>query len=642
MSPPGGRDASPRTVPPAAPAGYPPGLPLPVDARPYPPIGDYAFLGDCHAVALVSRLGSIDWCCLPRIDSASCFGRLLDWERGGYCAISPREPVAVRRDYLADSLVLETRLRGARGEARLLDFFAMRVGGRRDPRRQLIRIVEGLRGDLDLAAVVAPRFDYGAILPWVRAHDRGVWTALGGDAALVLSTDLPLALSRRHDLVAAFTLRAGERRRLSIEHRPPAAVHPGDPRGVAMDALDRRLDETLAWWRAWSARSTWRGPGRRRLLRSAAVIKGLVHAPSGAIAAAATTSLPESPGAGRNWDYRYTWIRDSTLALRSLAELGFRAEVAAFSRFIERTAADDVDGLQVLYGVCGAHRVPELVLAGHAGYRGSRPVRVGNAAAVQPQLDMYGDLLDLAFRTSLAGARTDDDYWRFLRSIVDRVAGAWATADRGIWEVRGRPRHFVHSKVLCWAALDRALRLAAHERRPAPVRDWSAARDDLRRAIEAHGVDRRRGVYVQAFGESAMDAALLLIPRVEFVAWDDPAMLRTLDAIRHELDLGGGLLLRYRSDDGLAGREGAFLPCSFWLVECLAHQGRIAEARAVFDRVEALAGELGLFAEEYDPRTGDMLGNFPQGLTHYSYITAAVALARARPPPRLSPPDPVS
>lgn len=601
----------------------------PASPAPYPPIGDYGFIGDCHAVALVSRGGAIDWCCVPRIDSPSCFGRLLDWDHGGHCTIAPvAADATVTRAYLEASLVLETRVHGEGGEVRLLDFFAMRAGGRTYPRRQLIRIVEGVRGAVDLAIVLAARFDYGSIRPWIRSHGAGLWTAIGGDAALVISTDVALAVHQRHDLRAAVTVAAGERLRLSIEYVEPQAVYPHQPARVAMAELDRRLDETLGWWRRWSSRATWALDGRDRLLRSAVVIKGLVHAPTGAIAAAATTSLPECVGAGRNWDYRHTWIRDSTFALQSLAELGFHGEAKGFHRFIERTTADDAGGLQVLYNVCGGHRLTEVELDGLAGYRDSRPVRIGNRASRQLQLDMYGDILDLAWRGSARGDPTGDEYWAFLCAIVEQTIARWSAPDHGIWEVRGAPRHFVYSKVMCWAALDRALKLATRERRDAPLERWAAARDAVRRAIDLHGHDRERGILVQSFGARDLDAALLLVPRVDFLAWDDPIIVRTTDAVREELGLGGGLLRRYRSDDGLAGREGAFLPCSFWLAECLAHQGRGDEAREVFDAVAGLVNDLGLFAEEYDPERREMLGNYPQGLTHYSYLSAAVALAR--------------
>jgi GH15 family glucan-1,4-alpha-glucosidase len=322
-------------------------------------------------------------------------------------------------------------------------------------------------------------------------------------------------------------------------------------------------------------------------------------------------------------------VRDSSFAVRSLAELGYDAEADGFRRFIERSAAGSADELQTAYGVGGERRLTELRLKSLEGYRGARPVRIGNAAIAQVQLDIYGELLDLAWRWHGRGRSPDDDYWRFLVDLVDAAAERWQEPDRGLWEVRGRPQHFVHSKVMCWAALDRGIGLARECSRRAPVRRWGKVRDEIRRTIESRGYDRRRGVFVRSFGSTGLDGALLLLPIVGFVPWDDERFVRTVDAIRQELD-EGGLLVRYRRADGLPGREGAFLACSFWLAECLARQGRSAEAREVFDRAASTANDLGLFSEEYDPGRGGMLGNFPQGLTHLSHIAAAVALA-ARP-----------
>jgi GH15 family glucan-1,4-alpha-glucosidase len=583
------------------------------ECAPYPPIGDYALIGDCHAAALVSRAGSIDWCCLPRFDAASCFGRILDWAQGGYCSLAPEdgEQATSFRRYVDDTLVLETTFRTAGGEARLLDCFTMREGGKLAPYRQLLRVVEGTRGRVDLRLRVAPRFDYGALKPWIRHEGIRLYSAIGGNDGLVIFSDADLALDGRHDLAARFAVRAGERVRVSLVYANPAR------------------DETLDWWRRWSSQFRLDSPDSPDALRSAITLRALTNAPTGAIVAAPTTSLPESPGGGRNWDYRFSWIRDSTFSVRSLADVGCAGEADAFRRFIERSAAGVAESLQILYGVGGERRLPELELEHLEGYRGARPVRVGNAAARQLQLDAWGELVDLSWRWYQRGHNIDDDYWRFLLDLVDTAAARWREPDRGLWEIRGEPRHFVHSKVMCWAALDRGLRLAEACLRRAPVRRWTRARDELRAAIERDGYDRERGVFVQAFGSRALDAALLLLPSVDFVAYDDERMVRTVDAIREELERDG-LLLRYRVEetrDGLAGEEGTFLACTFWLAECLARQGRFEEARRVFDRAASTGNDLGLFAEEYDPRTGELLGNFPQGLTHLSHLAAAVALA---------------
>jgi GH15 family glucan-1,4-alpha-glucosidase len=346
--------------------------------------------------------------------------------------------------------------------------------------------------------------------------------------------------------------------------------------------------------------------------------------------AAPTTSLPEAPGGSRNWDYRFSWIRDSSFAVRSLVELGYESEADGFRRFVERSAAGNAGDLQIVYGVGGERRLSELELPKLEGYRGARPVRAGNAAATQLQLDVFGELLDLAWRWHERGHSPDDDYWRFILELCNAAARLWTEPDRGIWEVRGRPLHFVHSKAMCWVALDRGLRLAEASARAAPVKRWTLARDRIRRAIETKGYDRDRGVFVRSFGMKTMDASLLLLPTAGFVDHDDPRMIRTTDQIRKELDRDG-LLLRYKGADGLRGKEGAFLACSFWLAECYAHQGRYDEARVVFDRTVSTGNDLGLFSEEFDVATGEMLGNFPIGLTHLSHIAAAVAMAEHQP-----------
>jgi GH15 family glucan-1,4-alpha-glucosidase len=378
------------------------------------------------------------------------------------------------------------------------------------------------------------------------------------------------------------------------------------------------------------------GPYAGEVLRSAIVLKALTFAPTGAIVAAPTTSLPEVPGGSRNWDYRYCWIRDSSLTVRSLAQVGHVAEANGLRRFVERSAAGSADDLRILYGVGGERRLQEMALDHLDGYRGAVPVRVGNDAATQRQLDVFGHVLDLAWSWHRRGHSPDDDYWRFLLDLVDAACDRWQEPDAGIWEVRGRQRHFVHSKVMAWMAMDRGVRLAKECLRRAPTRRWGAARAACRRAIEQDGYDHRRGVFVRSFGDRKMDASLLLIPTTGFVSWDDDRMVRTVDRIRLELEQDG-LLRRYRQNDGLPGEESPFLACSFWLVECLARQGRADEARNVFDRAASTANDLGLFSEEYDTDTGEMLGNFPQGLTHLSHIAAALALgggAAVEPPER--------
>lgn len=597
------------------------------DRPAYPPIGDYALIGDCHSAALVARQGSIDWCCMPRLDRASSFGRLLDWERGGACTLAPADAGAEpSRRYLDRTLVLETTWTSDAGRVRVLDLFTMRTGGRDAPHEQVVRVVEGVAGDVEMALAIAPRFDFGLTRPWMRAHGRHLFTAIGGHMGLVLSTDWPLECEP-YALRGRVRVRRGDRFRLSIEFALPHRLYPAPPKGVTMAEIDRRVEASVAWWRRWADQARFDARRHPKVLRSAIVIKALTNAPTGAIAAAATTSLPEVVGGSRNWDYRHSWVRDSSFALRSLAALGFHREARAFRAFIERTVAGDPEELQVLYGLGGERRLPEVVLAHLDGYRGSRPVRIGNAAHQQVQNDIYGELLDIAWVGAQRGAAADQDYWRLLAGVVETARRLWPEPDQGIWEIRDQPRHFVHSKVMCWAALDRGIRLAEHWRIPggAPA-SWRQAREAIRQAVESQGVDPRRGVFVQAFGSTGLDAALLLLPRVGFVAYDDPRMVRTVDAIRADLARDGWLVRRYEAADGIEGREGAFLACSFWLSECLARQGRRDDARAIFERAEAVASDLGLFAEEFDPARGEALGNYPQGLSHYSHINAAVAL----------------
>lgn len=598
----------------------------------YRPIGDYAMIGDCHTAALVSTRGSIDWCCLPRFDSASAFGRLLDWDRGGHFQIAPRDDDASSfRDYLADTLVLVTTFETRTGEARLYDCFTMTEGGAHHPRRQLLRIVEGGRGTVEFSALLSARFDYAEIRPWLRHHGDHTYSAIGGNDALVVSADVPWQPLAQHDLEVHFTVRAGARVRFSVTWYPPENIDPRPPKPADAAELDRRLEETTTWWQTWATTAT--GATEPTARRSAIVLKALTHAPTGAVVAAATTSLPEDIGGERNWDYRFSWIRDSQFTVRSLGQVGCNAEADGFRRFVERSAAGNAESLQIMYGVGGERRLTELEVD-LDGYAGSKPVRIGNAASNQLQLDVYGYLLDLAWRWHQRGQSPDDDYWRFLLSLVDAAANRWKEPDRGIWEIRGDPQHFVHSKAMCWAAVDRGIRLAEACLRQAPLKRWKATRQEIRDAIDTRGYDETRGIYVRVFGESDVDASLLLLPAFDYVAYDDDRMVRTTDVVREQLD-DGGLLRRYRTRDGLRGSEGVFVACTFWLAENLAHQGRLAEAQKVYDCAAATANDVGLFAEQYDSRTRSLLGNIPQGLSHLSHLTAAVALASG---PELAPP----
>jgi GH15 family glucan-1,4-alpha-glucosidase len=563
---------------------------------------------------------------MPRVDSGSCFAGLLDRDRGGFCAVelAGDGPIEVSRRYRDETLVTETRLRSGDAEVALVDFMAIGDDGSPAPQQTLVRIVDGICGQARLRLRVSPRFDYGRVRPWIRRIAGGAVFAVGGDDALLVATDGSLATDGAHDLEAVVRVAPGERRRLVLRSVAPAETerHPDLPSTAEVDGL---LENTMSWWRRWAARCTYDGPERASVLRSALTLRGLVNERTGAIAAAATTSLPEAPGGVRNWDYRFSWIRDSSFTVRSLADAGFEDEAEGFARFVLRSAAGSAEDLQPFFGVGGERHLHERELDLH-GYGGARPVRVGNAAAAQVQLDGLGQLVSLAWRWHRRGNGLDGDQWRFVRSVVEMAAERWREPDRGIWEWRARRKHFTLSKAACWSALDRGLELARGLERDVPAERWTRARDELRRAIEERGFDASRGIFTQAFDDAALDAGLLLLPQTGFVAWDDPRMVATTDAIADGLD-DDGLLRRYAVRDGLPGREGAFLACSFWLAECLARQGRQGRAERVFRRAKEAAGPLGLFSEEYDTRARRPLGNYPQALTHLAHIGAALALS---------------
>jgi GH15 family glucan-1,4-alpha-glucosidase len=603
---------------------------LPFDPRPYPPIEDYALISDCESTALVGRHGSIDWCCMPTMDADSCFGRLLDWRTGGYCSIAPvhtQETTSSRR-YEEGTMVLATRYESPHGSVLLHDFFV--ISGepdRHDEEDHLARIARCERGEMALRVELVPCFDYGAIVPDLREVGPCLYTACGSNKGLLIHCNVPLE-SRDEDaaLCVEITLHAGQTLELSIRFVPPEdlreAVRQWQP-GCA--ELQPRLEQTIAWWAAWE-----RGGGREPhcdplTRRSALVLKALCFERTGAIAAAATTSLPEAPGGVRNWDYRYSWVRDSVLAVRALHALGFVREADRFRAFIERSAAGNARQVQLMYGLDGRRRLTELTLGHLEGWRGARPVRIGNAAAGQTQLDVYGTLLELAWLWHDDLDPIDADYWDFLVETVGLTCKRWCEPDHGIWEIRDAPRHFVHSKAMCWVAVDRGIRLARRHGRAAPIERWLAMRDAMREDIDRNGYDTRLGVYRQAYGETHADAALLLLPHFGYVAYDHPRMLRTTHWIQHELDRDG-LLLRYERPDGLPDPEGAFLACTFWLAQCLARQGRHDEAKRSYERAAGCANELGLFSEEALRDGSAMLGNFPQALTHLSQVSARLAL----------------
>ena len=582
-----------------------------------PAIGDYGYIGDCHSAALVSRQGSIDWCCMPRIDSASCFGRLLDWETGGYCQISPSGNFKTSRAYLKNSMVLQTCFHTEQAEVRLSDFFSMHIGGEHEPHRQIVRLIECVRGSMEMKLMILPRFDYGSIRPWIKYYRENAYAVIGGCDGLLISTNIDLS-QKRHQLSAKFTLTCGQSYYLSIIYAKPEDLDEGTIEISTLTLVNSRLEETLQWWHEWIKQSTFNGQHADMALRSAIVLKCLCNAPTGAIAAAATTSLPESPGGNRNWDYRYSWVRDACFSVQALDLLGFDKEANGFRKFIERSCAGCASQLQILFAVDGQRHLFERTLDNLSGYREAKPVRVGNAAHRQVQLDVYGELLSLAWNWHERGFSPDLDYWIFLEDIVNTVLKIWDKPDQGIWEIRGPARHFVFSKVMCWVALDRGIRLAESLEQTTCLDEWRRVRDDIRKAIEEKGYDSTRGVFTQAFDSEVMDSSLLLLPFFGFIDYKDERMVRTVEAIHKDLSRNH-LLLRYpsNSDKMNGGEEGTFLACTFWLIGCLARQGRRQLAQEIFTRAIATGNDLGLFSEEYHVETQQMLGNFPQARLIY-------------------------
>ncbi len=595
------------------------------------PIGDYAFLSDCHATALVSHEGSIDWACLRRFDGGSAFARLLDHERGGHWSIRPVEPITDRsRRYLPDTMVLETTLTTASGTVRLTDAMAMRRGGGHDPLGHLVRRIDGIDGDVEVEVVVAPRFDYGGARPWWRAHDDGRFSAVGGGDALVVHATCDLSIDRDGArIVGRHRLAAGD---VAVVAAASQAAHELLTDAVAADEALDELDETVAWWEAWSAGTRADGPHADLVQRSAMVLKGLSCAPTGAIIAAATTSLPEVEGGSANWDYRYSWIRDATFSLRALAEVGHDEVAQGFRDFVMRSSAGDGADLQIMYGPYGQRRLPEFELD-LAGWRDSRPVRIGNEAATQVQLDVYGHLLGAAHLWHGGHGDIDDDEWRYLAATVDRAVEVSDRPDAGIWELRGEAHHYVHSKVMLWVALDCGVALVDEyglDTTGLDVDRWRTRREALRAEVDDRGTDAGGVHFTQHYDTDEVDASLLQLPLVGFVDARDERMVATTDAIMDRLaSPPHGFLRRFLPgpDQPQADGEGTFLLCSFWLVEVLALQGRRDEATDLLDALAATANDLGLFAEEYDPASGELLGNFPQAFTHLGMVAAQQRLS---------------
>lgn len=582
------------------------------------PIEDYALIGDCETAALVSSAGSIDWLCFPRFDSRACFAALLGTPENGRWRISPTDAAAERsRRYRPDTLILETEFRTATGRALLIDFMPPRDGY-----SDLVRIVVGLEGSVEFSTDFVVRFDYGHTVPWVSRADTDTLTAVAGADMLVLHTGIELHGEDLHT-AGCFTVEAGQRVPFRLTYLPSIAELP--PRRDTEAALI----ETEAFWREFTGRCPDVGPWSETVRRSLITLKALTYMPTGGIVAAATTSLPEEMGGSRNWDYRYCWLRDSTMTLQAFMKLGYFEEAAAWREWLTRAIAGAPEQMQIMYAVSGERNLQEWEVPWLQGYGGSRPVRVGNEAAEQVQIDVFGEVID-TLAQGLKGGLPPHPRTRSLSRVILRfLEDAWRRPDAGIWEVRGPPQHFTHSKVMAWVAFDRVAMLAAEVD---GEQDFAAQMrrlaDEVHADVCAKGWNAELGSFVQAYGSDALDASLLHIPLVGFLPPDDPRVVGTVEAVQRDLT-EDGLVLRYRThevEDGLPPGEGAFLACSFWLADALVLMGREAEARSLFERLRALTNDVGLLAEEYDPKGGRMLGNFPQAFSHIGLINTALNL----------------
>ncbi|MBL6459596.1 glycoside hydrolase family 15 protein [Belnapia sp. T6] len=585
-------------------------------------IEDYALIGDGETAALVGRDGSLDWLCLPRFDSAACFAALLGSPEHGRWRIAPRSPVRrVGRRYRPGTLVLETEFETEEGTVALVDCMPLRNGA-----ADVLRLVEGRGGRVPMTMDLTVRFDYGALVPWVHRLEDGTLLAVCGPDQLALRTPVPVRGEGLHTM-AEFTVAEGERIPFHLVWTP-SHLPPGPPMDAAavIAATERR-------WRGWLAdcRIDKGVPHPEMVRRSLLTLKALTYAPTGGIAAAPTTSLPETLGGERNWDYRFCWLRDAALTLRALVGAGHLGEAESWRRWLLRAVAGSPAQIRPLYGLAGEHRTPEMVLPWLPGYEGSAPVRIGNAAGAQLQLDVFGEVMDALYAAHRIGLPPLPEAWAMARAMLAHLEEVWREPDEGIWEIRGARRHFVHSKVMVWVALDRALRVAAESGLDGPLERWRALRDAVFDEVCTRGFDPLRGCFTQSYGRPELDASLLRLPLVGFLPADDARVRGTVEAIEREL-IEDGLVLRYRPDAGLEGlhptREGTFLACTAWLGEVYALQGRRAEAIAVLDRLVGIANDVGLLAEEYDTMARRQVGNFPQAFSHLGLVGLALRLGR--------------
>ena len=586
------------------------------------PIEDYAVIGDCHTAALVARDGSIDWLCFPRFDSGACFAALLGSEENGRWLLSPTNKIhSVRRRYREDTLVLETDYETEDGAVTLIDCMPPRS---KEP--DVVRMVVGRRGQVRMRMRLTIRFDYGSIVPWVRRTHKGI-RAIAGPDTLVLQTNVDLR-GEGLTTIAEFTVSEGERVPFVLLWHPSHELTP------SIDDPQDTIVHTERWWREWSSRCTYEGPWRANVLRSLITLKALTYAPTGGIVAAPTTSLPEQLGGTRNWDYRYCWIRDATFTLYSLIHGGYTDEAHAWRDWLLRAVAGKPSELNIMYGLAGERRLTELEIGWLPGYEGSAPVRTGNAAHQQFQLDVYGEVMDALYVARREGLPPDENAWRVQKALIEFLESAWTKPDEGIWEVRGPRRHFTHSKVMAWVAVDRTVKAIERFGLKGPVERWRKLCTAIHDEVCRKGFDTERNTFVQFYGGKELDASLLMIPLVGFLPPDDPRVRGTIAAIQSDL-VRDGFVARYNPKeevDGLPPGEGVFLPCTFWLADNLALQGRLSDAQQLFERLLSLCNDVGLLSEEYDSEKRRLVGNFPQAFTHVSLINTACNLSRATGP----------
>ena len=586
-------------------------------------IEDYALLGDCETAALVSGGGSIDWLCWPRFDSGACFAALLGTpEHGRWLIEAADEGARTTRRYRGNTLILETHIVTAGGEATVIDFMPPR--GRNS---DIVRLVRGDRGRVRMRTELVLRFDYGRAVPWVSHLPDGTWRAIAGPDMVVLHTPVRVH-GKDLKTVAEFDVAAGQTVPFVLTHGY-SHLDPPDPIDPEVS-----LVATEAFWTEWSSHNTSVGEWDEAVTRSLITLKALTYAPTGGIVAAPTTSLPEQLGGSRNWDYRFCWLRDATLTLLALMNAGYYDEARAWRDWLLRAAAGSPAQTQIMYGLAGERRLTEFEVPWLPGYEGSQPVRIGNAAHGQLQLDVFGEVMDILHQARLGGLATNDEDWEYQRTLLDHLRSVWTLPDRSIWEVRGEPRHFTYSKVMAWVAFDRGIRAVRRCGLEAPIEGWLAAQRAIHDEVCAHGFNRELNSFVQSYGSRELDASLLLLPTMGFLPASDPRVRGTIEAVEREL-LVDGFVLRYdtaRSDDGLPAGEGAFLACTFWMADAYTLIGRVDDGRRLFERLLALRNDVGLLAEEYDTRARRLVGNFPQAFSHIALVTTAHNLARASKP----------